>query len=367
MSLQCGIVGLPNVGKSTLFNALTRSSVPVENFPFCTIDPHAGIVHLPDNRLGKLKDIYNPKKLTPATVEFIDIAGLVEGANKGEGLGNQFLGQIRQTSAIIHIIRCFEDPNVVHVNGNIDPLRDTEIIETELLLADLETLERKYEKTKRQAKSGDKKLLHDIEIIEKLIEHCGAGSWANTIGLKTPEEIKTIKSLHLLTNKPILYVANLSENDIVNNVENEYVNSLNNYAKSKGNTLIKFCASIEQEISSLSPEEEEIFLKEYNLNESGLNKMVRASFDLLGLHTFFTGGSTEVRAWTIPIGATAKQSAGVIHSDFERGFIKAEVFSYSDLIEHGSENALYELGLAKTEGKEYIVKDGDCIFFKFNV
>ena len=367
MSLQCGIVGLPNVGKSTLFNALTRSSVPAENFPFCTIDPHAGIVHLPDNRLEKLKDIYNPKKLTPATVEFIDIAGLVEGANKGEGLGNQFLGQIRQTSAIIHIIRCFEDPNVVHVNGNIDPLRDTEIIETELLLADLETLERKYEKTKRQAKSGDKKLLHDIEIIEKLIEHCGNGFWANTIGLEPPEEIKIIKSLHLLTNKPILYVANLSENDIVNNVENEYVNSLNNYAKSKGNTLIKFCASIEQEISSLSPEEEEIFLKEYNLNESGLNKMVRASFDLLGLHTFFTGGSTEVRAWTIPIGATAKQSAGVIHSDFEKGFIKAEVFSYSDLIEHGSENALYELGLAKTEGKDYIVKDGDCIFFKFNV
>ena len=340
MSLQCGIVGLPNVGKSTLFNALTRSSAPAENFPFCTIDPHVGIVNLPDKRLDKLKYIYNPKKVTPATVEFIDIAGLVRGANKGEGLGNQFLGQIRQTSAIIHVVRCFDDSNIAHVNGTINPLRDAEIIETELLLADLETLEKKHEKTKRQAKSGNKQSLSEIEIIEKLINHCGDGLWANTIDLDA-EEIKAIKSFHLLTNKPILYVANVSENDIVNNIENEHV--------------------------TLSSQEEKVFLKEYNLNESGLNKVARTSFNLLGLHTFFTGGPTEVRSWTIPMGSTAKQSAGVIHSDFERGFIKAEVFSYSDLIEHGSENALYELGLAKTEGKEYIVKDGDCIFFKFNV
>ncbi len=367
MSLQCGIVGLPNVGKSTLFNALTKSNIPAENFPFCTIDPHYGIVQLPDRRLDKLKNIYNPKKVTPATVEFIDIAGLVKGANKGEGLGNQFLGQIRQTSAIVHVIRCFDDPNVVHISGNIDPERDAEIIETELLLADLETLEKKFEKTERQARSGDKKLLRDLKIIEQLIKHCGDGLWANTIGLENTEDINTIKSLHLLTNKPILYVANLSENEIVNNIENKYVKRLDDYAKSKGGSLIRVCASIEQEISSLPPEEGKTFLKEYNLSESGLNKMVRASFDLLGLQTFFTGGPTEVRSWTIPIGATAKQSAGVIHSDFERGFIKAEVFGYNDLVKHGSENALYDLGLARTEGKEYIVKDGDCIFFKFNV
>ena len=366
MSLQCGIVGLPNVGKSTLFNALTKSSAPAENFPFCTIDPHVGIVSLPDKRLERLREIYKPKKTIAATVKFIDIAGLVQGANKGEGLGNQFLGQIRQASTIIHVIRCFDDPNVIHVSGSVNPLRDAEIIETELLLADLETLTKKYEKTKRQAKNGDKQLLSALELNEKLIEHCGNGLWADTLELDSEEKI-TINSFHLLTNKPILHIANVSEYDIVNNINNEHVNSLNNHAKSKGNDLIKVCASIEQEISSLSPNEEKIFLKEYNLNESGLNKIVRSSFELLGLHTFFTGGPTEVRAWTIPKGSTAKQSAGVIHSDFERGFIKAEVFSYDDLIKHGSENSLYELGLARTEGKEYIVKDGDCMFFKFNV
>ena len=367
MSLKCGIVGLPNVGKSTLFNALTSAGIEAQNFPFCTIEPNKGIVAVPDQRLNAIAEIVSPEKIIPTTTEFVDIAGLVKGANKGEGLGNQFLGQIRQTSAIVHVIRCFNDPNVIHVNGDIDPERDAEIIETELLLSDLETLEKKFKTTKRHAKSGDKKLLRELEIIEKLIKQCGDGIWANALELEKYEDLSTVKSLHLLTNKPILYVANLSENEIVNNIENKYVKRLEEYAKSKGGALIRVCASIEQEISSLPHEEEKAFLKEYNLSESGLNKMVRASFNLLGLQTFFTGGPTEVRSWTIPIGATAKQSAGVIHSDFERGFIKAEVFGYSDLVKHGSEKALYDLGLARTEGKEYIVKDGDCIFFKFNV
>ena len=366
MSLQCGIVGLPNVGKSTLFNALTKSSAPAENFPFCTIDPHVGIVNLPDSRLDKLKAIYKPEKVTPATVEFIDIAGLVKGANKGEGLGNKFLGQIRETSAIIHVVRCFNDSDIVHVNGEVNPIRDAEIIETELLLADLDTLERKLDKTKKLARGGDKRLKIELGLLERLIDHCGDGLWAKSIKF-TEEEFEIAKGFHLLTNKPILYVANISEDDITSNSANKNLEELINYASSKNSSVIKVCASIEQEISTLSDEEEKVFLIEYNLKESGLNKIVRASFNLLGLQTYFTGGPTEVRAWTINKGSTAKQSAGVIHSDFERGFIKAEVFSYDDLVEHGSENALSNLGLARTEGKDYIVKDGDCIFFKFNV
>lgn len=367
MSLQCGIVGLPNVGKSTLFNALTESSVPAENYPFCTTEPHVGIVALPDDRLKELGKIYKPQKIVPAAVEFTDIAGLVRGASKGEGLGNKFLGQIRQTAAIIHVVRCFEDNNVTHVEGSVDPIRDAETIETELLLADLETLEKRHRKTEKGARSGDKAAKKELDLINRLIQHCNDGHRARTLPIHDADEKKILRSLHLLSSKPILYIANVNETEIIQDERNKHIQALFDFAEKEGNSTIRICASIEQEIAVLPKEEKELFLIEYNLPEPGLHKVIHAGFSLLGLHTFFTCGDKQVRAWTIPVGASAPKAAGEIHTDFERGFIKAEIFQYDEIIEHGSEKALSDLGLIRQEGKQYIVKDGDCIFFKFNL
>ena len=366
MALQCGIVGLPNVGKSTLFNALTESGIPAENYPFCTIEPHLGIVELPDNRLNDLDNIYNPKKITPATVEFIDIAGLVRGASRGEGLGDQFLGQIRQTSAILHIVRCFDDKNITHVDGGVDPVRDAETIETELLLADISTLEKRKHKIEKIARSGDKDSKSSLRIIENLLEQCSNGVASRRI--KVDEEDRQFKeSLQLLTEKPVLFIANVDEIEIMKESHSEYVKSLEQFALSQDNMVIHLCGTLEQEIASLDKAEKPLFLKEYGLIEPGLNKVIRSSFELLDLQNFFTCGEKEVRSWTIPKGTTAPEAAGNIHSDFQRGFIKADIFHYSQIIENESEKALRELGLIRQEGRDYVVKDGDCIFFKFNV
>ncbi len=366
MALQCGIVGLPNVGKSTIFNALTASEIPAENYPFCTIDPNLGIVEVPDIRLNQISAHIKPAKIIPASVEFVDIAGLVKGASKGEGLGNQFLSHIRNVSAVVHVIRCFEDDNVTHVEGSIDPVRDAEIIEMELLLRDIDSVEKRLIKVQKSTRIGDKDSLKELEALEYIIPFMNDGKMVRNIPME-PEMIKNLRHMFLLTQKPILYVANVDEAEIQSADRSESVQRLFDFAEKEGNTAIRLCGNIEAEIALLDGDDRQMFMDEYHLIEPGLDKLIHSAYRLLGLETFFTAGEKEVRAWTIMEGYTAPMAAGEIHTDFQRGFIKAEVFHYTDLLQYHSEVALKEAGKIRQEGKSYVVKDGDVIFFKFNV
>jgi hypothetical protein len=364
MALQCGIVGLPNVGKSTLFNALTKAGIAAENYPFCTIEPNVGIVEVPDPRLAKLAEIVKPERILPATVEFVDIAGLVAGASKGEGLGNQFLANIRETDAIVNVVRCFDDDNVVHVNGRVDPLADIETIETELALADLANVEKQIAKTAKLAKSGnDKEAQRLLVVLEKCQAQLNQAKPVRALDLYD-EEKELIRPFCLITAKPAMFVANVSEGGFTNN---PYLEKLQAYAASQNAPVVAICAAIEAEIGDMSDEDKAVFLADMGMEEPGLNRLIRAGFTLLGLQTYFTAGVKEVRAWTVPIGATAPQAAGVIHTDFERGFIRAEVTAYDDFIQFKGEHGAKEAGKMRLEGKEYIVKDGDVMHFRFNV
>ena len=365
--MKLGIVGLPNVGKSTLFNSLTKAGAESANYPFCTIDPNVGVVTVPDVRLNNLVKMYNSKKIIPAVIEFVDIAGLVKGASKGEGLGNQFLANIRETDAIVHVVRCFEDSNIVHVDGSIDPLRDIETINLELIFSDVEMLDRRLSKLGRGARS-DKTLAKEFDLVDRLKAHLEEGKMAKSFEVQNEEEEALIQSFNLLTIKPVIYAANVTEDDLADDAaSNENVKKVREYAASENSEVFVICAQIEQEIAELDDEEKKEFLEELGLEESGLEKLIRASYHLLGLISYITAGEVECRAWTITKGTKAPQAAGKIHTDFERGFIKAEVVNYKDLLEHGSLSAAREKGLVGMEGKEYVVKDGDVILFRFNV
>ena len=365
--MKLGIVGLPNVGKSTLFNSLTKAGAESANYPFCTIEPNVGVVAVPDKRIDKLAEMYNPDKITPATIEFVDIAGLVKGASKGEGLGNQFLANIREVDAIVHVVRCFEDSNIVHVDGSIDPLRDIETINLELIFSDMEVLERRLSKQKR-ASYNNKEIAKECDLIERLIAFLEAGNLAKNFELEDEDEEAFFKEYNLLTAKPVIFAANVTEDDLANDgADNKYVQAVREFAEKEHCGVFVICAQIEQEISELDDDEKKMFLEDLGLKSSGLDKLISASYSLLGLISYLTAGETETRAWTITKGTKAPQAAGKIHSDFERGFIKAEVVSYDDLINCGSYNAAKEKGLVRMEGKEYVVKDGDVILFRFNV
>ncbi|MDT4291509.1 redox-regulated ATPase YchF [Methylomonas sp. MO1] len=363
MALHCGIVGLPNVGKSTLFNALTKATIAAENYPFCTIDPNVGVVPVPDPRMDKLAAIVNPERVLPTTIEFVDIAGLVAGASKGEGLGNQFLGNIRETDAVVHVVRCFDDDNVIHVAGKVDPISDIEVINTELALADMSSVERALQKAAKASKSGNKDELARKEVLERVLEHLNAGEAVRTLGL-SEDEAKLIKELCLITIKPTLYVANVQDDGFENNPMLDKVKA---FAENEGSKVVAVCAAIEAEIVQLDEDEKKEFLEDLGLEEPGLNRVVRAGYELLNLSTYFTAGVKEVRAWTIPVNATAPQAAGVIHSDFEKGFIRAEVVSYADFIAYNGEQGAKDAGKWRLEGKEYKVQDGDVMHFRFNV